>query len=167
MSLRSLTSIAVQRDAETPKKVEKTTQADAATQTVPQGWADVLIAAIPTEVLAVYTVVTGVIVGTIQAGENERLDMRWVLYGATVAIVVAWLAFAYRRQRTSTRKRRFPVAETFAATVAFGAWGLVMPGSPLAASLDGDETAIWSAIITGAAVLLLGMAGVPLKDKVK
>lgn len=165
MSIRNLTSIAVQRDAEPPKKLRKD-RAGSQPEPVPQGWADVLIAAIPTEVLAVYTAVIGVVVGTIQAGDDDRIILRWALYGATIFIVVVWLVSNYRRQRTS-KKRRFPVAEMLAAGTAFAAWGLVMPGSPLAASLDGDETAIWSAIITGGGVLFLGMLGVPLKDKVK
>jgi hypothetical protein len=167
MSIRSLTSIAVQRDQSRPHKAEADgAGAQAAPKSVPQGYADVLVGAIPTEVLAVYTTVVGVIVGTIHGKDNERLTLRWILYGATAAIVVAWLTANYRRQRTGT-KRRFPVAETLAAVTAFGAWGLVMPGSPLSASLDSDATAIWSAIIAGAGVLFLGMLGAPLKDQVK
>jgi hypothetical protein len=168
MSIRSLTSIAVQRDNAAPKKADKDQRGGGADQPelVPQGWADVLIAAIPTEVLAVYTAVVGVVVGTIEEGKDELLALRWILYAATTAILVAWITAAYRRKRASKR-RRFPLAELCAAVVAFGAWGLVMPGSPLAASLDSQWTAIWSAIITALGVVLLGMLGTPLKDKVK
>jgi hypothetical protein len=39
--------------------------------------------------------------------------------------------------------------------VAFSAWGLVMPGSPLTASLSDDAARIWTAIITAAGVFML------------
>lgn len=162
-----MTSIAVQRDEQPPTKLKKApSRKEQPPEAVPQGWTDVLVAAIPTEVLAVYTSVIGIVVGTIQAGDDERVALRWLLYGATTLIVFAWLTAAYRRARVS-KKRRFPFAETAAAVLAFAAWGLVMPGSPLSVSFDGEETAIWSAIITGLAVLILAMLGAPLKDKVK
>lgn len=166
MSIRSLTSIALQRDEEPPKKLQRAPGGTQPPQQVPQGWSDVLIAAIPTEVLAVYTTIVGVVVGTIQTGDDDLLLLRWLLYGVFAGLVAFWLVAAYRRQRAS-KARRFPVAETFAAVTAFAAWGLVMPGSPLSVSLDTDWRAIWTAIITGGAVLVLGMLGTPLKDKVK
>jgi predicted cobalt transporter CbtA len=42
-----------------------------------------------------------------------------------------------------------------------------MPGSPLAASLDSAQwTTIWTVVITAVGVALLGLLGIPLKDKV-
>jgi hypothetical protein len=41
--------------------------------------------------------------------------------------------------------------------VAFAAWGLVMPQSPLAAELSGDNRVIWTAIITVVGVAVLGL----------
>jgi hypothetical protein len=104
----------------------------------------------------------GVIVSTIGAGEGARLVMRWILYAAGFLAIAVWLGGAYIRQ--PKKKRRFPVAETLAATFAFAAWGLVMPGSPLSASVGGDDLTIWTAIITAVGVFLVGVVmGSPLK----
>jgi len=167
-----LTAIAVQRDAEPPRKAKPATRRrvdgdEGRADLVPQTWADVIIGAIPTEILALYTAVIGVVVGTIDKGKDDLLLFRWIAYAVTLVLVVVWLIAAYRRQRTST-KRRYPLAETAAAVVAFGAWGLVMPGSPLAASLDDPQwTTIWTIVITALGVAFLGMLGMPLKDEVK
>ena len=144
MSVRALATLAVKRDAEAPE-----------TKT----YADTLIHAIPTEVLALYTFVVTEIVGTISAGDDERLSLRWIVFAAGVAGTVAYLLISYVRARHTTRSRPFPGQELIAATVAFAAWGLVMPGSPLMSALSDDDSRIWSAIITAAAVALLGLLG--------
>lgn len=78
-----------------------------------------------------------------------------------------WLGVACYRDRAAGKKRRFPWLETAAAAVAFAAWGLVMPASPLNAELSGDDRVIWTVIITVLGVGVLGLLGVPLSQQVK
>jgi hypothetical protein len=42
-----------------------------------------------------------------------------------------------------------------------------MPQSPLNAEISGDDRVVWTLIITVAGAGLLGLIGVPLKEKVK
>jgi hypothetical protein len=166
MSMRSLTTIALQRDQGGPRRAQpKPKDKNESEKTVGSGLGDVLVDAIPTEPLALYTALIGTVVATIGIGDDDRLPLRWALYAAGVVVVAAWIISAY--YRSEGKKRRLPVAELFAAVVAFGAWGLVMPQSPLSAELSGDDLTIWTAIITTAAVVLLGLAGRSLSDAVK
>jgi hypothetical protein len=139
MSVRSLTTLAVERDTEDPPG---------------QGFTDVLISAIPSEVLGLYTFVVTAIVGTITAGDDKQLGLRWVVFAAGVLATVVYLVVGYLQARQDTR-RRFPGHELTAAVVAFSAWGLVMPGSPLTATLSDDAARIWTAIITALGVMCL------------
>jgi uncharacterized membrane-anchored protein len=144
MSVRSLTTLAVERDTES---------SDGKT------YADALIGAIPTEVLALYTFVVTAIVGTITVDDDKQLSLRWTVFAAGVAGTVVYLVVSYVRARRAARKRPFPGQEITAAAVAFAAWGLVMPGSPLMSMLSADNSRIWAAIITAAGVSLLGLLG--------
>jgi hypothetical protein len=138
MSVRSLTALAVERDEEQPPQT---------------GFTDVLISAIPSEVLGLYTFVVTAIVGTITSdSDDKQLSLRWVVFGAGVLGTVVYLVVGYLQARGDDRRRRFPGHELIAAVVAFSAWGLVMPGSPLTASLSDDAARIWSAIITAGGV---------------
>jgi hypothetical protein len=167
MSLQSLTTIAAQRDTGGPKKANPTpATTEDATKTVSGGYLDVLVSAIPTEPLGLYTFLVGVVVGTISTGESKLLGMRWAIYGATIAFIIAWLAVGYTR-KSKVKSRKFPWVETATAAVAFAAWGLAMPESPLSASIHGDQRAIWTAIITVAGVAIIGLLGVPLQKPVK
>jgi hypothetical protein len=168
MSIQSMANLAAERDSGTPRKPAARRGAARAGEPAPpdqQTRTDVLISSIPTEVLGPYTAIVGVIVSTIDAGESNREFLRWVLYGVGLVAIIFWLGSVYLRG--ADKKRRFPVAETLAALFAFAGWGLVMPGSPLSLSLSGDDLTIWTAIITAAAVFLVGvLAGTPLKKAV-
>jgi len=166
MSLSTLGTIAVQRDKQAPRRSKRRpATAGEMNDTEQRGYANVLVAAIPTEPLALYTALVGTIVAGIEAGEDSMLDMRWAIYAAGIVFIVAWLGSVYLRRPAVERKRRFPLVETASATVAFAAWGLVMPGSPLSAEISGDDLTAWTAIITVAGVAILGLLGVPLKQK--
>jgi len=158
MSMRSLTTIAAQRDHGVPQKAapEPDTKA-AAKETVEGGFLDVLVAAIPTEPLALYTFLAGVVVGTIDIGESQRLGLRWGIYAGGLVLVAAWLLSGWLGSRRDSTQSTFPAAELSTASVAFAAWGLVMPQSPLAAELGGDNRVIWTAIITVVGVAVLGL----------
>src|SRR4051794_7825597 len=106
MSIRSMSALAVQRDEIKPHKAKKAAQS-AQPETVPQSWSDVIISAIPSEVLAVYTGIVGVIIATIKAGESDQFWLRWGLYAAGAVFVMFWLAASYFRNRTA-KTRPFP-----------------------------------------------------------
>jgi hypothetical protein len=59
------------------------------------------------------------------------------------------------------------VLETVAALVAFGAWGLVMPGSPLSAALSGDDLTIWTGILTIGGAFVVTLLANPLQQAAK
>lgn len=167
MSITRLNAVAVQRERGGARRVmrEAKTPEDTA-KTESQGYLDLLITAIPTEPLALYTFLVAGIVATIDGEDDARLGMRWCIYGVTIAFIVLWLMVSYLRQPKAERKRKLPIAEILAASVAFAAWGLVMPESPLYAELSGDDRTIWTLIITAAGVALLGLITGSLKKPV-
>ena len=154
MSVRSLATLAVERD-----------QKSAASKT----YTETLVHAIPSEVLALYTFVVTAVTGTITTADDDKLlSLRWVVFGAVAAATIVYLVASYRDTRArAARKRHFPGEEITAAVVAFGAWGLVMPGSPLMAMLSSDNARIWSAIITASGVFILGLLSGSLKKPAK
>jgi cation transport ATPase len=167
MSLSTLTKIAIQRESGAPKTTKRKSAAGQVA-TEERGYLSSLVAAIPTEPLALYTFLVATIVSTIEAEGDQRLFMRWAIYAATIVVIALWLCASFLRNRDQEeKKRRFPWVETAAAVAAFAAWGLAMPESPLNAELSGDDRTIWTAIITAAGVVVLGMLGKPLTEEVK
>jgi hypothetical protein len=162
-----MAAIAVERDEEAPrKKGSGRTAPQAGDAESPLSRTDVLIAAIPTEVLALYTGIVAVILTN--SSEDKHMMLRWILYAAGFLAISFWLVSDYLRKRaTSRKKRKLPWVETFAALVAFGAWGLVMPGSPLGEELSQSNRNIWYAIITAVALLALGGLGTSIKQQAK
>lgn len=168
MSLSTLSAVAVQRDEGTPRRTKpKPKTAAEAEATEPRPYVSLLVAAIPTEPLALYTFVTAGIVATIDAGDSEQLFLRWTIYAVMILFIVVWLATSYLRGRAAEKKRRYPLAETAAAVIAFGSWGLVMPESPLNAELTGDDRVIWTTVITAAGVAVLSLITGSLKEPAK
>jgi bacteriorhodopsin len=126
---------------------------------------DVLVAAIPTEALALYTAAIAAIAGGVAA--TDRHGLRWAAYAFGFFAIFAYLVQSFRRSVPGPkRKRQFPGRELLAAWVAFAAWGLVMPGSGLMASLDSANQTLWAVLVTVIGVALLWLVGSPLKDPV-
>ncbi len=160
MSLSTLSTMAAQRDTGPPRRTRREPHTPGeAQQTERQGYLNALVAAIPTEPLALYTFLVAGIVATIEAGEDQRLFMRWAIYGGMIVFIAGWLVIAYRRGRADERKRKLPLAEIAAAVVAFAAWGLVMPESPLSAELAGDDRVVWTLVITTVGTAALALLG--------
>ncbi|HEX6781938.1 MAG TPA: hypothetical protein VF125_07900 [Solirubrobacterales bacterium] len=157
MSVRALNEIAAQREQGGARKIKRQPASQKATKEVErQGYLDLLVGAIPTEPLALYTFVVAGVVTTIDPGTDQRLTMRWVLFAAAIAFILAWMIAAFLRL-PGDQKRALPWAEVSSAVVAFAAWGLVMPESPLAAELSATNQTVWTFIIIGAGVALLGL----------
>jgi len=116
--------------------------------------------------LAPYTALIAGIVATIDPGEENRTFLRWSIYIAGLLAIIAYLGLSYSRQKGQSAKRKFPWAETGASLFAFGAWGLVMPDSPLSISLKGDDLVIWTLIITIGGAFVVGLiSGTSLNKK--
>ncbi len=148
MSARSLAELAKERDLKPPG-----TPVRSATE--------VLVAAVPTEALAAYTTLVGVMLAAdIGSGYSA---LRWFAYGAFVVLAVLAALVLYRRRvREDDAKgmdtRRLPVWECLAAGLAAAAWGLVMPGSPLGTVLQGNGLVFSTTGIALGAATLLGFA---------
>ena len=167
MSLRSLSARAVWRDtvaAPVPAAGEVPLGGSRpAVPTTEQTKAvGALIDAIPTEVLAPYTAILAIIIANTSSPET-RAALRWWTYAASLGFIIVFVVVSYLR--SSAKKRKLPWAELAAALVAFGAWGLAMPGSPLTISLHASDFAIASAMISIGGAALLGLLAVPINAK--
>jgi hypothetical protein len=177
MSVRSLAALAVERDRAAAGQAARGGAGEAAVagsrsrrDAAPQTFTDVVISAIPTEPLAAYTALVGIVIGAV--GSGAYLPFRWGAYGAFLAIVVAavWLAYA-RAVRGAlgvapgdARRKSFPGVEVGSALLAGGAWGLAMPGSPLDAALSGTARTLTTAsVLIGTAAVLSLLAAPALK----
>lgn len=123
MSISTLTSVAAQRDTGPPRRSKpQPKDAEDAAKTEERGYLSLLVSAIPTEPLALYTFLIGGIVATIDTGDSKRLTLRWVIYAAMIALIVFWLIQAYVRRPKEERARRLPWAEIATAVFAFATW---------------------------------------------
>jgi hypothetical protein len=143
MSAKSLAQLATHRDAQPPG------------QSVVKDSTDVLVAAVPTEALAAYTAVVGVVLAA-SIGSTYG-PFRWTAYGAFVGLAVLAPAVLFWRRAAASDKdsRKLPIVECLTAGVAAAAWGLVMPGSPLTMTLKGNALVFATTAIvvgTGAAI---------------
>lgn len=157
MSIRSLTSLAVERDKAAPGTAAKGGSGSSGDQT----FADALTSAIPTEPLTAYTALLGIIVG-LHTKHTSYQPVRWGAYGAFLLLIVvsSWVSFRIKTKDENTKPaspRDFPVKETLTALLAGASWGLVMPGSALSLRLSGTTSTVTAACITigGSAVVAL------------
>lgn len=150
MSARSLAQLAVDRDVSRPG------------DSVASNNTDVLVAAVPSEALAAYTAVIGVVLASdIGSGYGP---FRWSAFGAFVALaVLAPVVFFRNRASESERNTRHaPYFECITAGVAAAAWGLVMPGSPLAMIFKGNALVFATTAILVGGATVVGLATQPL-----
>ncbi|MGY1617761.1 hypothetical protein ACI797_13570 [Geodermatophilus sp. SYSU D00691] len=175
MSIRSVTDLAMKRDA-TPKGQIVPSDSPGRDQ---ERVGDTVVSAIPTEVLVLYTTITGGALATIiQTAPRSYLPYRWAALAAAVLLTPTAVVVVYRRkyrlhrrvlegQRRGAELRasaRWPWPEMLSATLAAAAWFLALPGSPLLAVLGDDAAALTSAsILVGAAALLWIGFGQPLQ----
>lgn len=166
MSLYSLGRLARQRDFGEPMTVVGRPMAQQATvQFTPQSAMETLAALIPSEALALYTAMVGVVIAEIAGGapKAQYMALRWALFGGFLLLVPLYLFIDYRR---GGKKTRFaPWVEMMSAFTAFAAWGLAMPGSPLHAVLTGAAERITAGLIVLGAVAALSFMGSRLKQQ--
>ena len=142
VSAKSLAQLAADRDTTPPG------------QSVVKDSTDVLVAAVPTEALAAYTAVIGVVLAA-NIGVSYG-PFRWSAYGAFIALAVLAPLLLVKRRAAATDKdmRKLPVPECLTAGVAAAAWGLVMPGNPLTMIVKGN------ALVFATTAILVGTAAV-------
>jgi hypothetical protein len=116
---------------------------------------DVLVAAVPSEALAAYTTLIGIVLAASIGSAYSQF--RWSAYGVFVAVAVLapFVVYRHRVARSSKEKRIFPMEECLVAGLAAAAWGLVMPGSPMSIVLKGNALVFsTTAIVLGAATAI-------------
>ena len=146
MSAKSLAQLAADRDTVPPGR------------SVVEDSTDVLVAAVPTEALAAYTGVIGVVLAAnIGTGYGP---FRWSAYVAFIALAVLapFMLFKHRTAAVSKDVRKFPIPECLTAGVAAAAWGLVMPGNPLTTVLKGNSLVFATTTILVGTVAVIGLA---------
>jgi hypothetical protein len=154
MSIQSVVANEVARNTTTP-------QSKRGGGDKPKG--EALVDVIPTELLAPYTGILAVIVANAATGTWET--GRWVLFGVTTVLVPIAVFVLWRGDSTNP-ERKTPLAGMVGATLAFGAWGLVMPGGPLTYVItDGPTLAIWTTIVVTVVTAIIGF--LPLNKQVK
>jgi len=175
MSISALTDLAVTRDNDThqgqaaKRKVNRQT---GEVEKLSQSARDALAKAIPTETLAGYTAIVGVVIGTIKVTDadptpDQLLGLRWGLFGGFLTFTIIAVVASYTRKRVGAQHRRFPLIEVLAATIAAAAWGLVMPGNPLVVEMSAQATTIATTVITIVGGGLVGSLSVPLAQPSK
>lgn len=132
--------------------IEKTPgQTDAARTASMDAALNVLFGYIPTEVLTLYVAV----LAALNQADKESWA-RWVSFWCFLAAtpVVVWLTFGAKviaaKKPIPLAFRKWPVWEMFAATVAYFAWALALPGSPFIKF----ESTWYSAALAGVGVLV-------------
>lgn len=151
MSARSLAELAVDRDVKTPG------------DSVVSNSTDVLVAAVPSEALAAYTAVIGVVLASdIGSGYGP---FRWSAFGTFVVLAVLAPVVFFRNRAAESDKntRHAPYFECVTAGVAAAAWGLVMPGSPLAMIFKGNALVFATTAILVGGATVVGLATQPLR----
>jgi hypothetical protein len=147
MPATCLAKLAVERDKNPPGR------------SVAENSTQVLAAAVPTEALAAYTAVVGVVLAA-NIGSAYG-PFRWSAYGAFVALAVLAPPLAlckHRSAATGKYYRKLPILECLTAGVAAAAWGLIMPGSPLTLVYKGNALVFATTAILVGATAALGLA---------
>jgi hypothetical protein len=145
MSANSLAQLAVDRDKEPPHESVKTAT-------------EVLVAAVPSEALAAYTAVIGIVLAADIGATYSAF--RWTAYGVFVALAALAPLVVYRHRVANSRmeKRVLPIPECLTAALAAAAWGLVMPGGPLSIVMQGNALVFATAAIALGAATIIGFA---------
>jgi hypothetical protein len=156
VSIRSLAVVETERDVKEPLSRDGGQS---------KGKPEALVEAIPTEVLGPYTAIVAVMVANSKPDDWTELG-RWILYGVGLALVPLAVYLLWRRGRSAQATRSVPVAGLVGSTLAFAAWGLIMPGGPLTYSIsDGATLATVTSIVT--IVVTAIIASLPLTRQTK
>jgi hypothetical protein len=150
MSLGTLATLGTERDV---RRVKRKTigKAKAAAPDEDAKLRDLLVAALPTELVTGYTFLVTAIVGLIDPKKNDHPDdfeiLRWTIFALLVTATFFFVADGIRRKRAKPSWTPFPMLEASTAALAALVWGLSVPDSPLQIELNGDNRLLVPMII--------------------
>lgn len=146
----------------------------AAAAGIPQSFIDTLTSAIPTEPLAAYTAVIGIVTAVTDSATGNYLPFRCGAAAVFVVLTAAAVLISYRskaaaasppsttpaprwlpKRMAGQQGRPVPWPELLSAVVAAAVWGAAMPGGPLSVAFTGPAEAITtgSTAVVGAVVV--------------
>jgi hypothetical protein len=132
---------------------------------------DLVVAALPTELVTGYTFLVTTIVGLVDPEEGEHPDqfeaLRWGLFAVLVVATFLLTADGVRRKRETARLRPFPALEVATASLAAVVWGLSLPDSPLQVKLNGDNRVVVPLVILVVGGTLYGSLTLGLRNERK
>jgi hypothetical protein len=174
MSVSSLTTLGAVRDERAPSKADvgKTPPEDAKAEE-PPSLTDLLVTAVPTELVAAYTAAMAAIVGAVdkpvegQPLPDQLEAWRWVAFAALLFATAGAIVQGIKRKRArkKSRVKRFPLAELAAGMVAAAGWGLALPASPLDPYVSDDVRTFLPLLIALVAVGAVYWLGGSLKKQ--
>jgi hypothetical protein len=157
MSLTAMTNRDVVRY--TRRSTGITPETNVATPSTVADAADAVVSHIPTEVVAIYIVLTGLV----DNGSGRVGTGQWLLLWITLALtpIVTWLLFAIKVRAAGgalpVTPRVWPWASLTLGSLAFLVWAFGLPGTPFG-SFDWYRPAIGSAVLLVGS-LLIGLVG--------
>jgi hypothetical protein len=142
MSVSGLGTLAAARDAGTPKKSQIGKAVEGTEDDGVASVRDLLVTAVPTEIVGLFTAAMAVLVGGVEAPTVAEPDpddfafYRWLLVVAVIVITALAVNQSTKRKQVARRpgsraKRRVPVTEIATGCVAAAGWALSLPESPL------------------------------------
>ena len=145
VSLSTLTTLAVVRDADRPTKRAIGRQPQDGDDQ-PASLTDLLVTMVPTELVAPYTAAAAGVVGAVASPSasdphpDQLTAWRWLLFGVLLAATfgLVWLGKRLKESRGPGGSRGFPLPESAGAVVAAAGWALALPMSPLVPYLHGN-----------------------------
>jgi hypothetical protein len=172
MSISTLTTLAAVRDDRAPRRADvgKTKPEDPHADER-ASIANLLVTAVPTELVAPYTALTAVIVGLIDAPTPAAPDpgqfeaLRWIVFALLLVGTGGAIYRGAAKKRGPGSGSRLPAAELAAGLVAAAGWGLALPESPLIPYFDEDGRVIAPLVAGFAAVAILVAVGSKLKER--
>jgi hypothetical protein len=154
-------SIVSMADAKVQRENPKPDAKDVQPAGVPQTILNQLMRYIPTESIVLYVAVLALFT-PLQAPEGKTVaDLsfqgRWINFLAFVGLTVLLVPLLYAgKARAAGKTFRLPRFEMAVAPIAFAAWALALPDTPLR-TIAGYKEAIGAALVLGA-TLLIGVA---------
>jgi hypothetical protein len=170
MSVSSLTTLGAIRDLRAPTKSDVGKTTDTASTEKPS-LGDLLVTAVPTELVAPYTALMAAIVGSVdkpttKVPKPDQLEAyRWAAF-ALLAVGVAVVVWRGKVKKAG-RRRRKPVLEVGVALMAAVGWALALPESPLAPYLNDKLQTFVPLFVAFAATIGIAALGVNLQKKAK
>ncbi|MCU1689546.1 MAG: hypothetical protein JWN61_1186 [Pseudonocardiales bacterium] len=147
MSIASMTSLAVVRNAHAPTKADAgVAPAGSLKGQQPPSLTDLLAKTIPVGLVTAYGAFIAAISQLVSEptaadpSPDQILWARWIAFAALVAVAGALAYLSYRSQ--APKPARAPIVEVSAVVVSAIGWGLGLPESPILAAMSSKTTGL-------------------------